>query len=85
MCFDGIEGKKLANEVVREKRERKKKTKESFALECFGGSGREKRGKKEKRREKRRVRVWRRKKEGEKKKKRRKYGWKKESKEIREK
>ena len=25
MCFDGIEGKKLADEVVREKRERKKK------------------------------------------------------------
>ena len=27
MCFDGIEGKKLADEVVREKRERKKKKK----------------------------------------------------------
>ena len=25
VCFDGIEGKKLADEVVREKRERKKK------------------------------------------------------------
>ena len=25
MCFDRIEGKKLADEVVREKRERKKK------------------------------------------------------------
>ena len=27
MCFDGIEGKKLADEVVREKRERKKENK----------------------------------------------------------
>ena len=27
MCFDGIEGKKLADEVVREKRARKKKNK----------------------------------------------------------
>ena len=41
LCFDGIEGKKLADEVVREKRERKKenkkrkKNKESF-VECFG-------------------------------------------------
>ena len=41
LCFDGIEGKKLADEVVREKRERKKenkkrkKKKESF-VECFG-------------------------------------------------
>ena len=41
VCFDGIEGKKLADEVVREKRARKKenkkkkKKKESF-VECFG-------------------------------------------------
>ena len=27
VCFDGIEGKKLADEVVREKRERKKENK----------------------------------------------------------
>ena len=27
VCFDGIEGKKLEDEVVREKRERKKKKK----------------------------------------------------------
>ena len=34
VCFDGIEGKKLVDEMVREKRERKKKNKkkkESFA------------------------------------------------------
>ena len=46
VCFDGIEGKKLANEVVREKRERKKKNKKRkralLKLECSGGSGREK-------------------------------------------
>ena len=33
VCFDGIEGKKLVDEMVREKRERKKKNKkkkESF-------------------------------------------------------
>ena len=41
VCFDGIEGKKLADEVVREKGERKKENKkrkrkkESF-LECSG-------------------------------------------------
>ena len=41
VCFDGIEGKKLVDKVVREKRERKKENKkrkrkkESF-VECFG-------------------------------------------------
>ena len=62
VCFEGIEGKKLANEVAREKGERKKENKKKErgrkralwnVLEC-GGSGREKRGKKEK---KKRVRV----------------------------
>ena len=46
VCFDGIEGKKLADEVVREKRERKKKNKKrkkaQRQLEHSGGSGREK-------------------------------------------
>ena len=46
MCFNGIEGKKLADEVVRGKRERKKKDKKRKRalqqLECSGGSGREK-------------------------------------------
>ena len=36
MCFDGIEGKKLANEVVREKRERKKKKKKKKKELCTG-------------------------------------------------
>ena len=41
VCFDGIEGKKLANEVVREKRERKKenkkrKRKKESSVKCFG-------------------------------------------------
>ena len=75
VCFDGIEGKKLADEVLREKGERKKKIEKEKGRKRalknvleFGGSGREKRGKKER---KKRVRVRRRKKEG---KKRRKYG-----------
>ena len=56
VCFDGIEGKKLADEMVREKRERKKKnTKRKRALwklEFTGGSGSEKRWKKEKKKRK---------------------------------
>ena len=56
LCFDGIEGKKLADEMIREKWERKKKNKKRKRalrkLECFGGSGREKRGKKEKKKRK---------------------------------
>ena len=71
MCFNGIEGKKLADEVVREKRERKKKDKKRKRalqqLEHSGGSGREKGKEGKKRKEKRRVCVWRRKNEGEKK------------------
>ena len=51
VCFDGIEGKKLADKVLREKGEREKEKGRKRALwnvlEC-GGSGREKRGKKEK-------------------------------------
>ena len=63
VCFDGIEEKKLADEVVRENRERKKENKKKIKRERkralwnvleFGGSGREKRGKNEK---KKRVRV----------------------------
>ena len=68
MCFDGIEGKKLADEVVREKGERKKENKKKergrkralWNVLEFGGSGREKR-------EGNMVHVWRRKKKGEKK------------------
>ena len=33
VCFDGIEGKKLEDEVVREKRERKKKKKRESSAE----------------------------------------------------
>ena len=61
MCFDGIEEKKIADEVVRENRERKKEKKKErerkralWNVLEFGGSGREKRGKKEK---KKRIRV----------------------------
>ena len=73
VCFDGIEGKKLVDKVVREKRERKKekkkKKKEKKRELCgmfleFGGSGREKSGKKEKEKKRVRVHVWRRKKKG---------------------
>ena len=51
MCFDGIEEKKLANEVVREKGERKKKKKKTkkralWQLEHSEGTSRKK-GKKE--------------------------------------
>ena len=52
MCFDGIEEKKLADEVVRENRERKKEKKKErerkralWNVLEFGGSGREKKGK----------------------------------------
>ena len=69
VCFDGIEGKKLAEEVVREKWERNKENKKRkralWNVLEFGGSGREKRGKKKKKKRVR-VRVWRRKKEGKK-------------------
>ena len=74
VCFDGIEGKKLVDEVGREKGEMKKENRKGKrkkelssvwnVLEC-GGSG----GEKEERRKKRkkvRVHVWRRKKEGKK-------------------
>ena len=73
VCFDGIEGKKLVDKVVREKRERKKEKKKKKEREKkralwnvleFGGSGREKSGKKEKEKKRVRVNVWRRKKEG---------------------
>ena len=54
VCFDGIEGKKLADEVVREKRERRKKKKErefcgnwNVLEEVVGKKG----GKKKKKRE----------------------------------
>ena len=58
--------------MAREKGERRKEKRGSVwnVLEC-GGSGREKRGKKEKKKKKVRAHVWRRKKEGKKK---RKYG-----------
>ena len=72
VCFDGIEGKKLANEVVREKRERKKKNKKRkralLKLECSGGSGREKKGKKEKKKRKEKGTCVDEKKRGEKRK-----------------
>ena len=80
VCFDGIEGKKLVDEVVREKRERKKENKKKKERERksalwnvleFGGSGREKRGKKEKKEEKSKGTCVEEKKKG---KKRRKYG-----------
>ena len=72
VCFDRIEGKKLADEVARKKGERRKKIKKErgrkralcgmfWSVEEVVG---EKGGKK--RKEKRRVRVWRRKKEGKK-------------------
>ena len=51
VCFDGIEGKKLADKVLREKGERKKEKGRKRALKNvleFEGSGRKKRGKKEK-------------------------------------
>ena len=72
VCFDGIEGKKLVDKVVREKRERKKEKKKKrkrkkralWNVLEFGGSGREKSGKKEKEKKRVRVNVWRRKKEG---------------------
>ena len=71
VCFDGIEGKKLVDEVIREKRERKKKKKKKrekkralWNVLEFGGSGREKSGKKEKEKKRVRVHVWRRKKKG---------------------
>ena len=60
VCFDGIEGKKLADEVVREKGERKKENKKKkergrrralWNILGLGGSGMEKErkeGKKEK-------------------------------------
>ena len=74
VCFDRIEGKKLADEVARKKGERKKKIKkERGRKRALCGMfwsveevvGKKKRGKKEK---KVRVRVWRRKKKGKKKK-----------------
>ena len=57
VCFDGIERKKLANEVIREKKKKRKKRKERALrqLECFGGSGREKG---EIRKEKKRKEKW---------------------------
>ena len=69
VCFDGIEGKKLVDEVIREREKGRKKIKKErerkralWNVLEFGGSGREKRGKKEKKKRVR-VRVWRRKKE----------------------
>ena len=38
VCFDGIEGKKLADEVVREKKERKKKKKKKRKKEKLCGN-----------------------------------------------
>ena len=79
VCFDGIKGKELADEVVRENGERKKKKIERkralWNVLEFGGSGREKRGKKKKK-EKSKGTCVEEKKRGKKKKKekRRKYG-----------
>ena len=36
VCFDGIEGKKLVDEVVREKKERKKKKKKEKSSVATG-------------------------------------------------
>ena len=74
VCFDGIEGKKLAEEVVREKRERNKENKKRkralWNVLEFGGSGREKKRKEvkkekskgtcveEKKREKKKKEIW---------------------------
>ena len=73
VCFDGIEGKKLTDEVEREKRERKKKKKKKkrkkrkekkelcrMKLECSGVGGKKEKGTC--------VLVWRGKKEGKKRK-----------------
>ena len=73
VCFDGIEGKKLADEVAKEKGERKKENRKrkrekehsSVWLECEMVGKKTKEGNKEK---KVRAPVWRRKKEGKKKK-----------------
>ena len=75
VCFDGIKGKELADEVVRENEEKKKRKRALWNVLEFGGSGREKREKKEKKKKRVRVHVWRRKKEGGKKERKRKlYG-----------
>ena len=69
VCFDGIEGKNLADEVLRKKK--KKKEEEGELCGTFWGLEEvvwKKRGKKEKRKRVR-VRVWRRKKEGKRKRK----------------
>ena len=76
VCFDGMEGKKLVDEVIREKREKKNEREKErelcYSLEEVVGK-KEGRSKKEKKRV--RVRVWRRKKEGGKKERKRKlYG-----------
>ena len=67
VCFDGIEGRKLADEVAKEKGERKKEDRKrkrkkelsSVWLECEVVGKKTKEGNKEK---KVRARVWRRKK-----------------------
>ena len=78
VCFDRIEGKKLADEVARKKGERKKKIKKErgrkralcgmfWSVEEVVGKKKEERRKKKKEK-KVRVHVWRRKKEGKKRK-----------------
>ena len=78
VCFDGIEGKKLAEEVVREKRERNKENKKRkralWNVLEFGGSGREKKRKEVKKEKSKGTCVEEKKREKKKKEKRRKYG-----------
>ena len=91
VCFDGIEGKKLAEEVVREKRERnkenkKRKRKKESSVEC-SGVWRKWQGKKRKevKKEKSNGTCVEEKKREKKKKEKKKEIWMKKNKEIKEK